>query len=103
MQTKTIDFVENATPRQAGVYALRYAWAFVKGVSKILWRGLNRFVHHYPWVCIGVVVIAAFAINFICIAQARSERDGAFFKQARLQQQVEQLSCALNAKNETKR
>lgn len=30
MKTTTIDFVDNATTREAGVYAMKYGWAFVK-------------------------------------------------------------------------
>lgn len=34
MKTTTIDFVDNATTREAGIYAVRYGWAFVKGVYR---------------------------------------------------------------------
>lgn len=45
MKTTRIDFVANATTREAGVYALKYGWAFAKGVS----RDINSFAHRLPW------------------------------------------------------
>ena len=32
MTVTRIDFVDNATTKEAGIYAVRYGWAFVKGV-----------------------------------------------------------------------
>ena len=34
MKTTGIDFVDNATTKEAGMYALKYGWAFAKGVSR---------------------------------------------------------------------
>ena len=93
MKTTTIDFVDNATTREAGVYAMKYGWAFVKGVC----REVNDFVHRLPWVCIGAVLIAATSVSYVCIAEARAERDKANKAQLELQERVEQLSCAIEA------
>lgn len=93
MTVTRIDFVDNATTREAGVYAVRYGWAFVKGVC----REVNEFVHRLPWVCIGAVLIVATSVSYVCIAEARAERDKANKAQMELQQQVEQLSCAVEA------
>lgn len=90
MTVTRIDFVDDATTKEAGIYAVRYGWAFVKGVC----REVNDFVHRLPWVCIGVVLIVATSVSYVCIAEARAERDKA---QMELQQQVEQLSCAIEA------
>ena len=93
MKTTTIDFVDNATTKAAGIYAVRYGWAFVKGVC----REVNEFVHRKPWVGIGTVLIVATSVSYVCIAEARAERDKANKAQMKLQQQVEQLSCAIEA------
>lgn len=34
MKTTTIDFVDNATTKEAGIYAVRYGWAFVKDMTE---------------------------------------------------------------------
>lgn len=93
MKTTTIDFVDNATTREAGVYAMKYGWAFVKGVC----REVNEFVHRLPWVCIGAVLIVTTAVSYVCIAEARAERDKASKAQVKLQERVEQLTCAVEA------
>lgn len=93
MTVTRIDFVDNATTREAGVYAVRYGWAFVKGVC----REVNGFVHRLPWVCIGAVLIVATSVSYVCIAEARAERDKASKKQMELQERVEQLTCAIEA------
>ena len=93
MKTTTIDFVDNATTKEAGIYAVRYGWAFVKGVC----REVNEFVHRLPWVCIGAVLIVATAVGYVSIAEARAERDKASKAQMELQERVEQLTCAVEA------
>lgn len=85
-------------PRRLAIYAVRYGWAFVKGVC----REVNEFAHRLPWVCIGVVLIAATSVSYVCIAEARAERDKANKAQMELQQQVEQLSCAVEAERSAK-
>lgn len=94
----TIVFVENATTKEAGVYALRYGWAFAKGAC----RDINCFVHNFPWLCIGAVAMLSVVVSFICISDARCERDNSLKKQAQLQQQVEQLSCVVESERSTK-
>lgn len=93
MTVTRIDFVDNATTREAGIYAVRYGWAFAKGVC----REVNEFVHRLPWVCIGAVLIVATSVSYVCIAEARAERDKASKAQVKLQERVEQLTCAVEA------
>ena len=93
MTVTRIDFVDNATTREAGIYAVRYGWAFVKGVC----REVNEFVHRLPWVCIGAVLIVTTSVSYVCIAEARAERDKASKAQVKLQERVEQLTCAVEA------
>ena len=89
MKTTRIDFVDNATTKEAGMYALKYGWAFAKGVS----RDINSFAHKQPWVCVAVVLIVAVVTGFILVNDARMERDHANKEMVKLQQQVERLSC----------
>ena len=93
MTVTRIDFVDNATTREAGIYAVRYGWAFAKGVC----REVNEFVHRLPWVCIGAVLIVTTSVSYVCIAEARAERDKASKAQVKLQERVEQLTCAVEA------
>lgn len=88
-----IDFVDNATTKEAGIYAMKYGWAFTKGAC----RDINNFAHKLPWLCMGAVVIIAIAVSCVHIAEARIERDRSLKKQSELQTQIEQLSCALEA------
>lgn len=98
MTVTRIDFVDNATTREAGIYAVRYGWAFAKGVC----REVNEFVHRLPWVCIGAVLIVATAVSYVSIAEARAERDKARKKQMELQERVEQLTLAVEAERSGK-
>lgn len=93
MTVTRIDFVDNATTREAGIYAVRYGWAFAKGVC----RDINEFAHRLPWVCMGALLIVATSASYVCIADARAERDKASKKQMELQERVEQLTCAVEA------
>lgn len=93
MTVTRIDFVDNATTKEAGIYAVRYGWAFAKGVC----REVNEFVHRLPWVCLGAMLIIATLVSYVCIAKARAERDKANKAQLELQERVEQLSCAVEA------
>ena len=76
MTVTRIDFVDNATTREAGIYAVRYGWAFAKGVTT--------------------------AVSYVCIAEARAERDKASKAQVKLQERVEQLTCAVEAERSGK-
>lgn len=94
----TISFVDNATTKEAGVYALKYGWAFTKGVCK----EINSFVYRLPWICVAVVSIVAATIGFILVADARMERDHANKEMVKLQQQVEELSFTVEAERSIK-
>lgn len=98
MKTTRIDFVDNATTKEAGVYAMKYGWAFVKGVC----RDVNGFAHKLPWVCVSVVLIVAVITGSMLVVEARMERDHASKEMVKLQQQVEQLSCAVEAERSIK-
>ena len=71
MITTKIDFVDNATIKEAGLYAVKYGWAFIKGIC----REIDGFVHRLPWLCIGAVIVVSVTFSFVCISDARAERD----------------------------
>ncbi len=98
MKTTTINFVDNATTKEAGIYAMKYGWAFAKGVC----REVNEFVHRLPWVCLGAMLIIATLVSYVCIAKARAERDKSCKRQMELQTQVEQLSCVVESERSAK-
>lgn len=98
MKTTTINFVDNATTKEAGIYAMKYGWAFAKGVC----REVNEFVHRLPWLCIGAVIVVSFIFSFVCISDARAERDKSCKRQMELQTQVEQLSCVVESERSAK-
>lgn len=93
MKTTRIDFVDNVSTKEAGIYAMKYGWTFAKGVC----REVNEFAHRLPWVCIGAILISVTSVSYVCIAEARAERDKANKAQMELQERVEQLSCAVEA------
>ena len=98
MKTTRIDFVANVSTKEAGMYTLKYGWAFAKGACK----DVNTFAHRLPWVCVAVVLIASVAVGSVLVAEARMERDHASKEMVKLQQQVEQLSCAVEAERSIK-
>lgn len=98
MITTKIDFVDNATTKEAGLYAVKYGWAFIKGIG----REIDRFVHHLPWLCIGAVIVVSVTFSFVCISDARAERDLSCKKQMELQTKVEQLSCIVESERRIK-
>lgn len=61
------------------------------------WHAVNYFVTRRSWLALATVVVASIAVSAVNIMQARAERDTARKAQAKLQQQVEQLSCAVEA------
>lgn len=60
-------------------------------------RAVNDFVTHRPWIAMTLTALIAFAVAAACIMQARADRDAALKAQFKLQQQVDQLSCAVQA------
>lgn len=98
MKTTRIDFVDNVSTKEAGIYAMKYGWAFAKGVC----REVNEFVHRLPWVCLGAMLIIATLVSYVCIAKARTERDKSCKRQMELQTQVEQLSCVVESERSAK-
>ncbi len=66
-----INFVGDATLREAFVYSILYTGVFYRNV----WRAINKAVHKLPWVFIIVAVVASVVASHIVIGKARTERD----------------------------
>lgn len=65
-------------------------------------HGINNFVTQRSWFAVVVVILFCTTIYIANVMSARAERDSALKKQAQLQQQVEQLSCAIEARKEAR-
>lgn len=66
------------------------------------WRAVDYFVTRRSWIALVSVVVASVAVSAVNIMQARAERDTARKAQAKLQEQIEQLSCAVEAERSEK-
>lgn len=66
-------------------------------------RSVNAVVKTSPWFCMAAVVTASVAVSAVKMMQARAERDRACKQVVLLRQQVNNLSCALEAREEAAR
>lgn len=66
-------------------------------------RSVNAVVKNRPWLCMAAVVMASVAVSAANMMQARAERDRAAKQVVLLRQQVNNLSCALEAREEAGR
>lgn len=92
----TINAMQPITTRQA-------LHLIAKGHAAILvniLRLVHRFVMHYPYAVIIAILFVSIITSAYKIMQARAERDNANRRIVHLQQQVETLSCALEAGKE---
>lgn len=72
MEQKTvIDFVDNVTTKEA----LVYIWRFMLVVLRNMWKGVDKIAHRWPWALIGAVLVVCTITSYVCIGQARAERD----------------------------
>ncbi len=67
----TIDFVDNASTKEAFVYSLRFTWKFWKNIG----AAIDRFVHEWPWAPIAITILTSVVISVVEIGHARAERD----------------------------
>jgi hypothetical protein len=70
-QKTTIDFVDNATTREA----LRYIHRFTLVIMRNLFKAIDDAAHRWPWALIGAVLVVCTITSYVCIGQARAERD----------------------------
>lgn len=65
-------------------------------------HAVNSFVTNRSWLALCLVVVVCILVSAVNIMQARAERDESLKKQMKLQQQVEQLSCVVEAERRTR-
>lgn len=92
--TKKIEFIDNATTKEALVYSVRYGLHFWGNIA----RGFNRFVHHCPWVIIATVIAGSTIWSYSEIGQARAERDSYQKVYAAQRDSIDRYQCALHLK-----
>lgn len=70
-QKITIDFVDNATTREA----LRYIHRFTLVIMRNLFKTIDSAAHRWPWQLSGIVLAACVITGYVLVGQARAERD----------------------------
>ena len=64
---------------------------------RLSFRAINQQAHKLPWLYVGITILISVIVYSVCVGKARAERDKALQQQVTLQEQVEQLSCAIEA------
>ncbi len=90
-QKTTINFVDNVTTKEA----LMYIWRFALVVLRNLWKGIDNAAHRWPWALVGLVLIACTIMNYVCIGQARAERDHYNKENYQLTQELSKYKAAV--------
>lgn len=72
MEQKTvIDFVDNATTREA----LWYIHRFTLVIMRNQFKAIDSAAHRWPWQLSGIVLAACVITGYVLVGQARAERD----------------------------
>lgn len=90
-----ISFVTNATTKEALVYSILYASVFFRN----LWRTVNGFAHRWPWALIGAVLVVCTITSYVCIGQARAERDYYNKENYKLTQELSKYKAAVEERD----
>lgn len=93
-----INFVGDATLREAFVYSILYTGVFYRNV----WRAINKAVHKLPWVFIIVAVAVSVLASHIVIGKARAERDNYNKKLVHATQELESYRAVYGDGKEVK-
>lgn len=70
-QKTDISFIPNLTNMECFKLIGKALWTITKNTG----RAINKAVYRYPWFFILVILLVAFIISYINIAEARTERD----------------------------
>lgn len=89
-----ITSTDNITTVEALGYIARLQWIVVKNTA----RAIDTAAHKFPWAFIVVIVLASFVVSFVCIADARSERDSYNRENVQLQQSLDSINLILEAR-----
>lgn len=70
-QKTDISFIPNLTTMECFKLIGKALWTITKNTG----RTINKAVYRYPWYFIVAILLGSFAISYINIAEARTERD----------------------------
>lgn len=60
------------------------------------WRGIDKVVHRFPWICIIATIAISFLVCFVQISKARAERDSYNKKNVQLTEKVASYEAAFS-------
>lgn len=78
--------------------ALKYILKFNIIICRNTWRGVNKFVHRFPWICIMAAVFVSTIVSFAQIGKARAERDSYDKKNVQLERKVASYEAVFGEK-----
>lgn len=70
-QKTDISFIPNLTTLECFKLIGKALWTIIENTG----RAINKAVYRYPWFFIIAIMLGAFIISYINIAEARNERD----------------------------
>ena len=85
-QKTDISFIPNLTTMECFKLIGKALWAITKNTG----RAINKAVYRYPWLFILAILIVAFVVSYINIAEARGERDKYNKEHTEVETQLEQ-------------
>ncbi len=94
MTTETITFTPKAELKK-GVFLLGKAFVTIfRGLAHLV----DQSVHKYPYPWLFLIILSTCITSFVCIGNARAERDSLNKRNYELQQKVEALNNIIEAK-----
>lgn len=85
---------DNITTAEALGYIARLQWIVVRNIA----RAIDTAAHKFPWAFIVVILLGCFVTSFVCIADARSERDALSQKAFQLEQSLDSCQMILEVR-----
>ena len=90
-QKITIDFVDNATTREA----LKYIHRFTLVIMRNLFKAIDNAAHRWPWQLSGIVLVSCVITSYVLVGQARAERDHYNKENYQLTQELSKYKAAV--------
>lgn len=90
-QKITIDFVDNATTREA----LKYIHRFTLVIMRNLFKAIDNAAHRWPWQLSGIVLVSCVITGYVLVGQARAERDHYNKENYQLTQELSKYKAAV--------
>lgn len=95
-KSEKINFVSNATTREAFVYSILYSCVFLRNIG----RGIDKAAHRLPWVFVSATTAASVIVSIVLIGRARAERDAYNKQLVHTTQQLESYKAAYDGGKE---